>query len=668
VFSETKRDSTFTKGLQLWDIILNLFSIHYTISSGIVLDNTKTIPELQLSTITVILSTMGSCGSKHCSHHPSLNEDNDGSNPATAAQRRVYRSSDEKNQRNKDPAELAECDEQPPPPPPPTTTTTTTLGRQEPLATVASPPIDQDVSPRTLRIQCRRRIHRRIEEAKAKVQQEIARLQQQQQQYHHHQQANSSSESNRNRTGLCTLNSRRSNGSTGQSTTQADTGKSSDAVEEAPPAPQAKCNEPRVVVEQSHQSIPQTSLEIDKDAPPVTVEIMEVSYATEKPNDDTNDLVSGQADGVFGATQPEATISWRRKPTQRRNVAEVAEPPRSPGMDHTDKTEEETDSYPHDAAGDFSDSTITNDSLQKIDGHPGPLSFHDIQNVELRRVAHKLYKRLNHDPWDRFKKFNDGEVLNFLEEHPETAAIQYDFEFFSGHLFPLSVLCALGASSLSTIQRAYHAFPPALDECDPWIGTPLHYACAHKAKSSVVSFLMDQRPDMLRAKNQFERTPLHMACLFKASSKIVALLLEKDPTLADAVEKDGYTPLHLACENGSSADVVKLLIASKPERCLAVTHKDSSTPLHLACGYHANLAVIGELLQASPEALGTLDAHGLTPLHIAVKQHASSAVIGLLIRANPECVDMTTGKGYSVLSLAKHSNSPEEVLQLLMVS
>ena len=292
------------------------------------------------------------------------------------------------------------------------------------------------------------------------------------------------------------------------------------------------------------------------------------------------------------------------------------------------------------------------------------VAFSDITDAKLRRNALKLFKRLHHDPWDINNKYNDFEVFEFLEEHPETAAVSYDFEHFSGQIFPLSVLCTLGAS-LETVRLVYGAFPKAIDQCDPWIGTPLHYAMQHKAKAAVVSFLIRQHPFMLQERNQFGRLPLHTASLFKATSKTVSLLLEEYPQGADQVEKDGYTPLHLACENGSSAEVVKLLVDGKPERCLALTHTDASTPLHLACANKANVAVVAELLTVGADALDCYDAQGYAPLHVAVKHQASAHVMKYIIEAKPECIDMKTGRGYTVLSLAKKSNAPAEVLKML---
>ncbi|KAL3923235.1 MAG: hypothetical protein SGILL_001769, partial [Bacillariaceae sp.] len=242
-----------------------------------------------------------------------------------------------------------------------------------------------------------------------------------------------------------------------------------------------------------------------------------------------------------------------------------------------------------------SSSGSEDDSSAYSENAPGPTNFHDIQDPQLKRLASKLLKKLNHDPWDEFKKYSDPDVREFLERHPETASIMYDFTHFSGYIFPLSMLCTLGASP-QTIEQAYKAYKPAIDECDVWIGTPLHYACSYKAKSNVVSVLISKQPAMLQRTNQFGRTPLHTACLFKGSTKMVSVLLQKFPRAAVIPEKDGYTPLHLACENGAHSEIVKMLASSNPETCLAQTTKGSS-PLDLAHLHNANQTVIDILTQ-----------------------------------------------------------------------
>jgi hypothetical protein len=113
----------------------------------------------------------------------------------------------------------------------------------------------------------------------------------------------------------------------------------------------------------------------------------------------------------------------------------------------------------------------------------------NIQDPQFLRIANKLHKKLNHDPWDEFKKYYDEDVCKFIQKHPETCKVKYSFDHFSGEIFPLSIMCTMGVSQ-TAVQLAYEAYPEAKNKCDLWIGTPLHYyACSYKAEMTVVTFL-----------------------------------------------------------------------------------------------------------------------------------------------------------------------------------
>ena len=85
-----------------------------------------------------------------------------------------------------------------------------------------------------------------------------------------------------------------------------------------------------------------------------------------------------------------------------------------------------------DAASESSSSQEDDSSVMSEEYSQGGINFHDIEDPQLKRLANKLLKKLNHDPWDEFKKYSDPDVCEFLERHPETASIMYDFTHFSG--------------------------------------------------------------------------------------------------------------------------------------------------------------------------------------------------------------------------------------------
>jgi ankyrin repeat protein len=310
-----------------------------------------------------------------------------------------------------------------------------------------------------------------------------------------------------------------------------------------------------------------------------------------------------------------------------------------------------------------------------------------IDNVEYKRACQKLFKKLNHDPWAEFKKYDNAATYGFIKAQPETLQVQYKFDSFSGHLYPLSMLCALGAN-VNVMEIALEAHLPALVECDVWVGTPLHYACSYKSATTVVEFLIHQHPQALQVTNQFGRLPLHMACLFKAPPQTVSLLLQQYPHGAQVADKDGYTPLHLACENGASPEVVEFLLQAYPNALLAKTSYQS-TPLHFACLHNASLAVIETLFQydrskttntsttrTTPdtttinnmEMVEQMDLLGQTPLHMAALSSAPSPeVVALLVATYPEGTKVCTDRGETPYKMAKRKQASPQVLQLLQL-
>lgn len=303
------------------------------------------------------------------------------------------------------------------------------------------------------------------------------------------------------------------------------------------------------------------------------------------------------------------------------------------------------------------------DEPQPKGKYEGPKIFSEITDQEMKRYCTRIHKKLNHDPWDEFKKYDDDDVCDRIIAHPETCQVQYGFESFSGLIYPLSMLCSLGASK-NAVQLAFEANVAALDECDLWVGTPLHYACSYKAKTEVVEFLIEKKPEALEITNHFGRTPLHMACLFKAPANNVSLLLQHYPEAAGIKDKDGYAPLHLACENTATPEVVLLLVNANPEAVSSTTGLEA-TPLHYACSHHAPKAVVQILLDANPEMITKMDLMGQTPLHLAALGGATTSVVALLVKANPDGVDAVNDRGETPLRIAKRKNVPVSVLKLL---
>ena len=293
------------------------------------------------------------------------------------------------------------------------------------------------------------------------------------------------------------------------------------------------------------------------------------------------------------------------------------------------------------------------------------LKYGDVDDPALQKKCKKIYKLLNFDPWNYAHRFDDDDLCDYVMDNPEPCKIKFEFDGFSGCIYPLSMCYALKASE-DTVEAVYDAFPAAIKETDWWIGTPYHYAAAYKAPSETVSFLLRKNPKGVEVVNYYGRTPLHLGALFKAPTRSMELLCNKYPLATRIKDKDGYLPLHLACENGAEADVVRLLVNTYPLSVYAPAQYDM-TPLHFAVGQSAKLGVVRAILEAAGETsvCKAVDLLGHTPLHCALMGLAPFDVIEMLVAFCPETVWTKTKKGELPLEIAQRKRAPNEVLQTL---
>jgi hypothetical protein len=170
---------------------------------------------------------------------------------------------------------------------------------------------------------------------------------------------------------------------------------------------------------------------------------------------------------------------------------EAEEKPKRTKKKRPKKTQREAAEYPVEEEGDEDNSASDNDSVD----NPDP--------------KERFFGLLNLDPWDLDTELDDDAIQDIIFEHPSCCRMKYAFEGFNGSVYPISVLCALGAS-VATIKKCYKAFPDAFDDADDWVGTPLHYACSYRASMEVAEYIVKMDLHMLKQTNRFNRVPLHM--------------------------------------------------------------------------------------------------------------------------------------------------------------
>jgi hypothetical protein len=285
--------------------------------------------------------------------------------------------------------------------------------------------------------------------------------------------------------------------------------------------------------------------------------------------------------------------------------------------------------------------------------------------------AESLYKCLNKDPTKKDSGYSDDNFMDLIIENPDGCTIKYAFDAFRddrirAKMYPLSMLCALGAS-ITAIRECYEAHKIALHEKDVWIGTPLHYACIYGASLDVIKFLVGINDNLLvEIDERGKLTPLHMAIISEAKPEVVSFLVEASSASLQMVDMNGMMPLHLACESDTAIDVVKDMIGGYHLACVARS-SDGSTPLHIAVGRKAHLSLLKALIKGHAAALKVEDNRGRIPLHIAVAVQADYKTVRLLVKYCQDGIRVKNNLNQTPLQTAEKRNVEfdERVLELL---
>ena len=286
--------------------------------------------------------------------------------------------------------------------------------------------------------------------------------------------------------------------------------------------------------------------------------------------------------------------------------------------------------------------------------------------LKQRRPPRELFAILDIEPWSSDNTtYSDEELMDAIEADPESVKKKYRFEFFGVVIYPFSMMCAIG-SSLEAIQMCYEVFPEALQEKDPWVGSPLHYACGYEGPFEVVEWLIEQESNMLTTVNRLKRSPFHIACQFNPRSEILEALLHTAPMGLEIADKYGCTPLHLACENNAPIEVLEMMTDKFSMACIA-TSQAGASPLHLALENRVNLPKIKILIKAQESVLTIRDVEGRTPLHMAIENECDVKIIRFLVKSCPASLDYKTEwQSETPMEMAKRLNANHEVLDALI--
>jgi ankyrin repeat protein/DNA-directed RNA polymerase specialized sigma24 family protein len=165
---------------------------------------------------------------------------------------------------------------------------------------------------------------------------------------------------------------------------------------------------------------------------------------------------------------------------------------------------------------------------------------------------------------------------------------------------------------------------------DDYGWTPLDYAI-DRGRKEMVEFFKSKggRRTTLEYPDRPAKTARFFAAVQIGDTDLTHRLLDDTPELAKARGPTGETPLHWAAANGSIA-IIDLLLADKADINAHETNKFGGTPLHWAVR-HDRLDAIKHLLEKGADPRTINQRSGQTLLQVAAQHTDDAALIDLLL-------------------------------------
>lgn len=160
--------------------------------------------------------------------------------------------------------------------------------------------------------------------------------------------------------------------------------------------------------------------------------------------------------------------------------------------------------------------------------------------------------------------------------------------------------------------------------------TPLDYAI-DRGRKEMIKFLQSKgaRRTTQDFRDQPFKTGRFYAAVQASDVDLTHRLLDDTPELAKARGTTGETPMHWAAANGSN-EIIDLLLADKADINAEEANKFGGTPLHWAVK-HDRLATVKHLIEkgGDPKALNARN--GQTLLHVAAENSDDAALVEFLL-------------------------------------
>jgi len=322
---------------------------------------------------------------------------------------------------------------------------------------------------------------------------------------------------------------------------------------------------------------------------------------------------------------------------------------------------------------------------------PGGGSVEEIDAVVA--YATSIFETFLRDP----KQYTDDAIDALLQEFPHSSSIVFELKapsLHTGaddkvHLYPLAVLCALGASR-KTISVCHELHPESIRAIDKRIGTPLHYAvsfgilsAASRAESmiEVIKYLLEEEPVLVESQSNYLcQTVLHqtISSIFSSpkssddehltalASVTVSLLLEKEPLLATLPDIGNRLPLHLAAMCVVPKGIMQRILKENPGALTLRCKAKGFTPLHYS------VEVFGKAMKQCFDDHGgkgdkneTSDTSTVLNMHLE-KLQRYAINIQTLLKAGPHAAEIQDHNGnfplHVFLSSCEGNGSDPDVL------
>lgn len=243
---------------------------------------------------------------------------------------------------------------------------------------------------------------------------------------------------------------------------------------------------------------------------------------------------------------------------------------------------------------------------------------------------------------------NGEMLLHMLCRHPNVWSLLVDMVVV---LYPKALIHkdAIGAlplhhaaahDNVAALEIVFSAYKEGVNDVDVEGRQPLHVAAEFDAVEAV-KFLLEKAPEgaytMIHRPKEDSGggLPLHVACRHHSKLSIITGLLAENFSSCKRSDENGDLPLHLLLRNG---DAVEQVTVKTILTCFAAaasrTDKNGELPLTIAIKSECNQSVVNYLLMQYPDAAKVLDSKGHTNLHLALQHGADDrTMLGLLNHA-----------------------------------